>query len=71
MWERSLKGGAGGGGVCEIHMKLPMNDDAMGTAVKYMWVDIWCMLDWIIGLCHKTAEMHFPGMSCSTSEYTK
>ena len=32
-----------------------------------MWVDIWCMLDWIIGLCHKTAEMHFPGMSCSTS----
>ena len=63
--------GRGWGGVCEIHMKLPMIDDAMGTAVKYMWVDIWCMLDWIIGLCHKTAEMHFPGMSCSTSEYTK
>ena len=60
-----------GGGVCEIHMKLPMNNDAMETAVKYMWVGIWCMLDWIIGLCHKTAEMHFPGMSCSTSEYTK
>ena len=48
-----------------------MNNDAMETAVEYMWVDIWCMLDWIIGLCHKTAEMHFPGMSRSTSEYTK
>ena len=30
----------------------------METAVKYRWVDIWCILDWIIGLCHKTAEMH-------------
>ena len=29
------------------------------------------MLDWIIGLCHITAEIHFPGMSCSTSECTK
>ena len=44
-----------------------MNDGAMET-VECMWVDIWCMLDWIIGLCHKTAEMHFPGMVCSTSE---
>ena len=48
-----------------------MNNDVMETAVEYMWVDICCMLDWIIGLCHKTAEMHFPGMSRSTSEYTK
>ena len=29
------------------------------------------MLNWIIGLCHKTEEIHFPGMSCSTSEYIK
>ena len=48
------------------YVKFPMNDGAMET-VECMWVDIWCMLDWIIGLCHKTAEMHFPGMSCSTS----
>ena len=47
-----------------------MNDGAMGT-VEYIGVDIWCMLDGIIGLCHKIAEMHIPGMSCSTSEYTK
>ena len=47
-----------------------MNDGAMET-VECMWVDIWCMLDWIIGLCHKTAEMHFPDMGCSTSECIK
>ena len=35
-----------------------MNNDAMETAVEYMWVDIWCVLYWIIELCHKTAEMH-------------
>ena len=52
------------------YVKFPMNDGAMET-VECMWVDIWCMLDWIIGLCHKTAEMHFPGMSCSTSECIK
>ena len=44
-----------------------MSDGAMET-VECIWVDIWCMLDWVIGLCHKTAEMHFPGMGCSTSE---
>ena len=43
----------------------------METAAEYMWVDIWCMLDWIIGLSQKTAEMYFPGMGHSTSEYTK
>ena len=48
-----------------------MNNDAMETVVEYMWVDIWGILDWIIGLCHRTAEMHFPGMSHSTGEYTK
>ena len=29
------------------------------------------MYDWIIGLCSKAAKIPFPGMSCSTSEYTK
>ena len=57
-------------GVCEIIVMLFMIDGAIET-MEYMWVGIWCMLDWIIGLCHKTTEMHFCGMSCSTSEYTK
>ena len=48
-----------------------MNNDAVETAMEYVWVDILCMLDWIIGLCHKTADIHFPGMSHSTSEYTR
>ena len=47
-----------------------MSNDSMET-VGYMWVDMWCMLDWIIGLCHKTAEIHAPGMSCPAGEYTK
>ena len=47
-----------------------MNDGAMET-VECMWLDIWCMADWIIGLCHKTAEMLFLGMICSTSECIK
>ena len=57
-------------GVCEILVMLFMIDGAI-ESMEYMWVGIWCMLDWIIGLCHKTTEMHFCGMSCSTSEYTK
>ena len=46
-----------------------MNDGAMET-VECLWVDIWCMLHWIVGLCYKTAEMYFPGMCCLTSERT-
>ena len=34
--------------------------------LEYMWINVWCMLDWIIGFCHKTAEIHFLGISCST-----
>ena len=59
-----------GRGVCEISVRLSMNNGTMET-VKYIRVDIWCMLDWIIGLCHKTEDIHFPGMSCSASECTK
>ena len=33
---------------------LSMNDVAMET-VECQCIDSWCMLDWIIGLCHKTA----------------
>ena len=47
-----------------------MNDDAMET-VECMQLDIWYVLDWIIGLCYKTAEIYFPGMGCSTSECIK
>ena len=55
------------GKVCEIPVRPPMNDGAMET-VECIWVYIWCMLDWVIRLCHKTAEIYFPGMGCSTSE---
>ena len=44
-----------GRGICEIQCEAP---HAMETAVEYMRVDIWCVLYWIIELCHKTAEMH-------------
>ena len=57
-------------GVREIPVRFPINDGAMET-MECMWKDIWCMLDWIIGSCHKTAEMHFTGMGCSTCECTK
>ena len=30
--------------------------------VEYMWVNIWCMPDWIIGFGHKSAEIHFFSM---------
>ena len=56
--------------VCEIPVRVPMSNGAMET-VEYMWVDIWCMLDRIKGLCHKTAGMHFPGIGCPTSECIK
>ena len=68
MWGKIVRGM--GEGVCETPVRLPMSDGAMET-VECMLVDIWCMLDWIIRLCLKTAEIHFPGISCSTSECTK
>ena len=56
--------------VCEIPVKIPMNDAVMET-VECMWVDIWCMLEWIVDLCHKTAEMNIPGIGRSTNESIK
>ena len=35
-----------------------MYNSAMET-VEYMWVNMWCMVDWIIGFCRKAAEKHF------------
>ena len=32
-------------------------------SVEYMWVNIRWMLDWIAGFGHKTAEIHFLGIS--------
>ena len=58
------------GEVCEIPVRLPMNYGAM-EAVEHMQVDIQCMQDGTIGLCHKTAEIYLSGISCSTSQYTK
>ena len=66
MWGKTVRGME----VCEIPVRLPMNDTVMET-VECMWVDIWCMLDQIVGLCHKMADMHIPGMGCSTSECIK
>ena len=59
-----------GGEAREILMTLPMKDGAIKN-VESMWVNIWCMLDWIIGFCHKTAEIHFLGINCSTKECTR
>ena len=42
-------------GDCENLVGLPMYDGSMETA-EYIWVNIWCMLNWIR---HKTAEIHF------------
>ena len=56
--ETTLKGGGVGGGVCENPVRFSLNDGPMGT-VEYMWVNIWYMLDWIIGFCHKAAEIYF------------
>ena len=36
--------------------------DGPKETVEYMWVNIWCMLDWIAGFCCKIAEIHFPGI---------
>ena len=51
--------------MCENPLRFSLNDGPMET-VEYKWVNIWCMLDLIIWFCHKTAEIHFLGISCST-----
>ena len=42
--KRHYKKGSEGGGVFENPVKFSLNGGPMET-VKYMWVNIWCMLD--------------------------
>ena len=55
----------GGEGLHEDPVRFSLNDSPTETA-ECMWVNIWCMPDWIIGFCCKTAGIHFLGISCST-----
>ena len=50
-----------GGGACENPVGLSKNDGPMEN-VEYIWMNIWCMLDWIVGFCHKIAEIRFLGI---------
>ena len=43
---------------CETLVGFSMYGSPMET-VEHMWVYIWYMLDWTVGFCRKTAEMHF------------
>ena len=65
MWGNTVRGW----GACEIPMRLTMNDGAVET-VERMLTNIWCMLDLIILFFHKTAKIHFLGISCSLGECT-
>ena len=50
-----------GVGVCENPVRFSLNDGPVET-VEYMWVNIWCMLDGIIGFwsqdCRNTLPWH-------------
>ena len=47
-----------GGGACENPVGLSMYDGPMETA-EYIWVNIWCMLDWILSQnCKNTLCFH-------------
>ena len=50
-----------GEGACENPVGLSRYDGPVET-VEYMLVNIWCMLDWIVGFCYKTAEIYFLGI---------
>ena len=56
-----VKNPIGGGGACENFVGLSMYDVPMENVEK-SWVSIWCTLNWIVGFCHKTAEIHFLGI---------
>ena len=57
MWGNAVLGR----GACENPVGIFMYDGPLET-VEYMWVTIWCMLDWVVGFCHKTAETHLLGI---------
>ena len=54
--------------LCEYPVRFFLNDGPMETVEYMIHVGkyIWCILDWIIGFCHKTAKIYFLGISCST-----
>ena len=54
MWGNAVRRGE----PCENLMGLFMYHSPMEN-VEYIWVNIWCMLDWIVGFRHKTEEIHF------------
>ena len=69
MWGKIVRGGGGrGGGMwnsCEApHERWCYGNCGihMGRYLVHARLDYW--------LCRKTAEIHFPDMSCSTREYT-
>ena len=53
MWGNAARGG----GACENPVRLSMQGGPMET-VKYMWMNIWCMPDWVTGL----VETHLSGI---------
>ena len=75
MWENTISGGRGG--ACENSMGLSMYDGPIIETVKYILVNVWCMLDWIVtqiasakscsvrGASHQPAYMS----SCLTISY--
>ena len=50
-----------GGGAGENFVRLSIYAGPMET-VKYTWVNIWSMLDWIVGFRNKNTEMPLLGM---------
>ena len=60
MWGKTVRGME----VCEIPVRLPMDDAVMQT-VECMWVDIWCMLDFL-GF-PKELQLPGTGLLCKTS----
>ena len=65
-WGKTPLEGGRGGGVCENPVRFFLNDGPLKT-VDYMWVNICCMLDWIIRFCHKTSDMHLLGIMSKRS----
>ena len=57
-------------GACENLVTLSMYDGPMET-FKDMWVSVWCMLDWIVGIVTKLQKYTSLAYSCWTSESTK
>ena len=67
MWGKTVRGEGTCKNPWDSICMINVYDGPMETA---MWVNIRCLLDWILKFGQKTAEIHFFGM-CSTSECTK